>query len=89
MLEKNIEGHEKLEGGKQIVLHTKFEPAGDQPTAIAELVGGVMRASRIRYCLGQQAPAKPLRWPKSLKPHSDLLSFWPQIKRSPRSYMAR
>ena len=30
----------KLEGGKRFVLVSEFEPAGDQPTAIAELVGG-------------------------------------------------
>ena len=28
----------KLEGGRRFVLSTPFQPAGDQPTAIAELV---------------------------------------------------
>ena len=32
----------KLEGGKRLVMHTTFEPAGDQPTAIEELSTGVM-----------------------------------------------
>ena len=35
----------KLEGGKAFVLHTEFEPAGDQPTAIAELVNGIADVS--------------------------------------------
>ena len=33
---------EKLEGGKRFRLVSDYEPAGDQPTAIAELVGGIM-----------------------------------------------
>ena len=32
---------EKLEGGRRFQLSTTFQPAGDQPTAIAELAGGV------------------------------------------------
>ena len=32
----------KLEGGKRFVMKTEFAPAGDQPTAIAELAGGVL-----------------------------------------------
>ena len=32
---------EKAEGGKKFVLKSDYEPAGDQPTAIKELVEGI------------------------------------------------
>jgi excinuclease ABC subunit B len=32
---------EKSEGGRRFKLVSDYEPAGDQPTAIAELVGGL------------------------------------------------
>ena len=35
---------EKSEGGKRFKLVSEYQPAGDQPTAIKELVQGVMRA---------------------------------------------
>ena len=36
----------KLEGGKAFVMNTEFEPAGDQPTAIAELSAGILSGDR-------------------------------------------
>ena len=33
---------EKLEGGVRLVMETPFQPAGDQPAAIAELAAGVL-----------------------------------------------
>lgn len=32
-------------------LHSQFEPTGDQPQAIAELVAGFVRATSVRPCL--------------------------------------
>ena len=40
-----IRSREKLEGGHPLVMDSEFEPAGDQPTAIAELVEGVAAGS--------------------------------------------
>ena len=36
----DVRTREKLEGGRALVMHTEFQPAGDQPTAIAELTEG-------------------------------------------------
>ena len=49
---------EKLEGGKQFVLKTEFEPAGDQPTAIAELSAGVRDGERDQVLLGATGTGK-------------------------------
>ncbi|MCB1362464.1 MAG: hypothetical protein KDJ96_15970, partial [Rhodobacteraceae bacterium] len=43
---------EKLEGGKRFVMSSPFQPAGDQPTAIAELAGGVREGERNQVLLG-------------------------------------
>ncbi|GKY88086.1 excinuclease ABC subunit UvrB [Sinisalibacter aestuarii] len=48
----------KLEGGKRFVMHTTFKPAGDQPTAIAELSGGVETGERDQVLLGATGTGK-------------------------------
>ena len=48
----------KLEGGKAFVLNTSFEPAGDQPTAIAELSQGLMDGERDQVLLGATGTGK-------------------------------
>jgi len=50
--------HEKLEGGKRLILHSPFEPAGDQPTAIAELVQGIMSGEQNQVLLGATGTGK-------------------------------
>src|SRR5262249_57641190 len=42
---------EKSEGGKKLVIASDFEPKGDQPQAIAELVEGVKRTDRTHLLL--------------------------------------
>lgn len=49
---------EKLEGGKRFVMHTEFQPAGDQPTAIAELAGGIEDGEREQVLLGATGTGK-------------------------------
>ena len=49
---------EKWEGGKAFELISEFEPAGDQPTAIAELVEGLGRAERDQVLLGVTGSGK-------------------------------
>ncbi|MEL6677603.1 MAG: excinuclease ABC subunit UvrB [Pseudomonadota bacterium] len=49
---------EKLEGGKRFVLKAEFEPAGDQPTAIAELSEGVAAGEQDQVLLGATGTGK-------------------------------
>ncbi|RME13953.1 MAG: excinuclease ABC subunit UvrB, partial [Alphaproteobacteria bacterium] len=49
---------EKLEGGKRFVMHTDFRPAGDQPTAIAELAAGIAAGERDQVLLGATGTGK-------------------------------
>ena len=48
----------KLEGGKPFRLVSEFQPAGDQPTAIAELVEGVVAGERSQVLLGATGTGK-------------------------------
>jgi len=49
---------EKLEGGRRFVLASEFEPAGDQPTAIAELAEGILQGERNQVLLGATGTGK-------------------------------
>jgi excinuclease ABC subunit B len=49
---------EKLEGGRRFVLASEFEPAGDQPTAIEELVAGLDGGERNQVLLGATGTGK-------------------------------
>jgi len=49
---------EKSEGGKTLVVKSEFEPKGDQPQAIAELVEGVKRHDRNQVLLGVTGSGK-------------------------------
>ncbi len=49
---------DKLEGGKAFVMHTEFQPAGDQPTAIAELAQGVNDGEQDQVLLGATGTGK-------------------------------
>lgn len=49
---------EKLEGGKRFKLVSDYQPAGDQPTAIAELVGGLKKNERDQVLLGVTGSGK-------------------------------
>ena len=55
---------EKSEGGIPFKLVSDYEPKGDQPTAIAELVDGVSRTSATRCCSASPARARPSPWPR-------------------------
>ncbi|MBO9396604.1 excinuclease ABC subunit UvrB [Shimia sp. R9_2] len=57
----------KLEGGKRIVMHTEFEPAGDQPTAIAELSAGVNDGDRNQVLLGATGTGKTFTMAKVIE----------------------
>ena len=49
---------EKSDGGRRIVSVSPFEPKGDQPTAIAELVAGVNAHERDQVLLGVTGSGK-------------------------------
>lgn len=49
---------EKSEGGLRFRMQSDFEPAGDQPTAIADLVDGISRQERDQVLLGVTGSGK-------------------------------
>jgi excinuclease ABC subunit B len=58
---------EKSEGGIRIVMQSEFEPAGDQPTAIRDLVEGVERADRTQVLLGVTGSGKTFTMAKVIE----------------------
>ncbi|SIS53974.1 excinuclease ABC subunit UvrB [Phaeovulum vinaykumarii] len=57
----------KLEGGKRFVMHSEFSPAGDQPTAIAELAAGVDAGERAQVLLGATGTGKTFTMAKVIE----------------------
>jgi excinuclease ABC subunit B len=57
----------KLEGGQRFKLSTPFQPAGDQPTAIAELVRGVQAGERDQVLLGATGTGKTFTMAKIIE----------------------
>jgi excinuclease ABC subunit B len=49
---------EKSEGGMRFVIQSEYEPKGDQPSAIAELVEGIQRSDRSQVLLGVTGSGK-------------------------------
>jgi excinuclease ABC subunit B len=49
---------DKSEGGKPLVIRSEFEPKGDQPEAIAELVAGIRANERDQVLLGVTGSGK-------------------------------
>ena len=58
---------EKLEGGIRFRMATEFEPAGDQPTAIAELAEGVRGGERDQVLLGATGTGKTFTMAKVIE----------------------
>ena len=57
----------KLEGGRRFVMKTDFEPAGDQPAAIAELSAGVLAGDRDQVLLGATGTGKTFTMAKVIE----------------------
>ncbi|RWR12059.1 excinuclease ABC subunit UvrB [Sinirhodobacter populi] len=57
----------KLEGGRRFVMHTEFAPAGDQPTAIAELANGVLAGEHDQVLLGATGTGKTFTMAKIIE----------------------
>jgi excinuclease ABC subunit B len=58
---------EKSEGGKRLVIKSDFEPKGDQPLAIDELVEGVSRHDRTQVLLGVTGSGKTFTMAKVIE----------------------
>jgi excinuclease ABC subunit B len=58
---------DKSEGGIAIVMQSEFEPAGDQPTAIKDLVEGVNSAERTQVLLGVTGSGKTFTMAKVIE----------------------
>jgi excinuclease ABC subunit B len=57
----------KLEGGRRFVLSAPFQPAGDQPTAIAELVAGIEAGEQNQVLLGATGTGKTFTMAKIIE----------------------
>ena len=62
-----VKAREKLEGGIQFVMHTEFQPAGDQPTAIQELSQGVRDGEQNQVLLGATGTGKTFTMAKVIE----------------------
>jgi len=58
---------EKSEGGQRFLIKSDFEPKGDQPTAIAELVEGANRHDRTQVLLGVTGSGKTFTMAKVIE----------------------
>jgi excinuclease ABC subunit B len=58
---------EKSEGGKRFVIASDFEPKGDQPLAIKDLVEGVQRQDRTQVLLGVTGSGKTFTMAKVIE----------------------
>src|SRR5258707_2389866 len=58
---------EKSEGGQRLVIKSDFDPKGDQPLAIKELVEGVQRHDRTQVLLGVTGSGKTFTMAKVIE----------------------
>jgi excinuclease ABC subunit B len=58
---------EKSEGGREFVIKSEFDPKGDQPTAIKDLVEGVRRNDRTQVLLGVTGSGKTFTMAKVIE----------------------
>jgi excinuclease ABC subunit B len=58
---------DKTEGGQRFVIKSDFEPKGDQPQAVAELVEGVRRHDRTQVLLGVTGSGKTFTMAKVIE----------------------
>ena len=63
----DVKQRNKLEGGKRFILKAEFEPAGDQPTAIAELSAGIRNGDRDQVLLGATGTGKTFTMAKIIE----------------------
>ena len=76
---------EKSEGGVALKMVSDFEPAGDQPQAIRDLVSGISEQDRTQVLLGVTGSGKTFTMAKVIEERSAPRSSWRPTRRSPRS----
>ncbi|SFJ93047.1 excinuclease ABC subunit UvrB [Celeribacter neptunius] len=64
---KELKNRPKLEGGKRFVMHSNFEPSGDQPTAIAELSAAIEAGEHDQVLLGATGTGKTFTMAKVIE----------------------
>ncbi|WP_417278781.1 excinuclease ABC subunit UvrB [Celeribacter sp.] len=64
---KDLKNRPKLEGGKRFVMHSHFEPSGDQPTAIAELSAAIEAGEHNQVLLGATGTGKTFTMAKVIE----------------------
>ena len=64
---EDVRTREKLEGGRAFAMHSEFSPAGDQPTAIAELSEAVREGERNQVLLGATGTGKTFTMAKVIE----------------------
>lgn len=64
---KDLKNRPKLEGGKRFVMHSQFEPSGDQPTAIAELSAAIEAGEYNQVLLGATGTGKTFTMAKVIE----------------------
>jgi excinuclease ABC subunit B len=57
----------KMEGGKRFIMHSEFQPAGDQPTAIRELSAGIAALEHDQVLLGATGTGKTFTMAKVIE----------------------
>ena len=71
------------------MIKSEYEPKGDQPTAIKELVEGINRNDRTQVLLGVTGSGKTYTMAKVIEAHAaPRASSWRRTRRWPRSSMA-
>ena len=63
----DVRNRPKLEGGRKFVLKSEFSPAGDQPTAIKELTGGLRDGEQNQVLLGATGTGKTFTMAKIIE----------------------
>jgi excinuclease ABC subunit B len=63
----DVRARPKLEGGKSFEMKSPFSPAGDQPTAIAELVSGINSGDQDQVLLGATGTGKTFTMAKIIE----------------------
>ena len=63
----DVRARPKLEGGKAFKMQTEFSPAGDQPTAIAELKAGIIDGEQDQVLLGATGTGKTFTMAKVIE----------------------
>ncbi|WP_321366267.1 excinuclease ABC subunit UvrB [uncultured Celeribacter sp.] len=64
---KDLKNRPKLEGGKRFVMHSQFEPSGDQPTAITELSAAIEAGEHNQVLLGATGTGKTFTMAKVIE----------------------